>query len=365
MKLTIAINNEEYFFKQIKTDWNHLLRDSRANTIFLTWEWMSTWWTVYGHNYQLYLLTAENSDGQLLGVAPLKISNRKYFFKRKISTLEFIGFGEDVTPEYLDFIIRKDYEKVITKLFLDYILSDNNIDALDLKPFAVDSINISFIKSYMAKKKTFYKISEHSICPVISLPDSWDNFILSKSKNFRKKMKEYSRICDRDLNLKFTQCNSLKELESGMNQLIELHNNRWKGLSQAFKTERYVTFHKLLSELFLKKNWLRLFFLTSETKPIAGIYCFYYNNQYYYYQSGRDLEYSKYRVGLVSINKSIEQAINEGAILFDLLTGDESYKFRWADGVRKSVRIIYWSNSFKNIFSRFFYTVRRLLFKTS
>ena len=34
--------------RALKPAWDALLRESAANTIFLTWEWVTAWWSVYG-----------------------------------------------------------------------------------------------------------------------------------------------------------------------------------------------------------------------------------------------------------------------------------------------------------------------------
>ena len=35
-------------FHSLRASWNHCLSQSDQNTIFLTWEWLFTWWEVYG-----------------------------------------------------------------------------------------------------------------------------------------------------------------------------------------------------------------------------------------------------------------------------------------------------------------------------
>ena len=59
------------------------------------------------------------------------------------------------------------------------------------------------------------------------------------------------------------------------------------------------------------------------------------------------------------MNKVIEEAIKEGAIIFDFLSGDEPYKFRWADSIRKNVRIMCWRNNIKYMLSEVDYTIKR------
>jgi CelD/BcsL family acetyltransferase involved in cellulose biosynthesis len=115
-----------------------------------------------------------------------------------------------------------------------------------------------------------------------------------------------------------------------MMDLERLHHLRWRGRSASFQSDAYRQFHSDIARQFLAEGWLRLFFLLDGEKPIAALYCYAYNGVYYYYQSGRDPGYAKYNVGFVLMNLAIQEAINEGAKLFDMLTGNEMYKYRWA-----------------------------------
>jgi len=345
----------------MESNWNELLKDSHANTIFLTWEWISTWWKVYGDKYKLYIVTVKDSSGRLLAIAPLKIAERKFLQFCKISTLEFIGYGEEITPEHLNFVIRKGYENKIIRALLEYLLKNCSCDAYNFLPISSSISNISHIKSFFNDREAKYQLIESSICPVADLPNNWNQYLAGKSKNFRKKMKEYNRRVKRDLNVKLTKCNFVEELDQCYDQLIKLHHSRWNGLSNAFMSQRYIEFHRSILKIFLSKDWLRLYLLQDRNKPIAGLYCYFYNGQYFYYQSGRYLNYSKYRVGTVLLNKIIKEAINEGATHFDFLTGAESYKFRWANRVRKNYCFRYWRNKNQYLVSKLILKANKLL----
>jgi len=103
-----------------------------------------------------------------------------------------------------------------------------------------------------------------------------------------------------------------------------------------------------------------LFFLKQEDKTLAGIYCFHYNKKYYYYQSGRDTEYSKYRLGVVLLNEVLKEAIREKAGEFDLLTGDEAYKYRWAQYTKETVRLSSLNNGYGKV-AKYFSAIQSLL----
>jgi CelD/BcsL family acetyltransferase involved in cellulose biosynthesis len=242
-----------------------------------------------------------------------------------LNCLEFIGHGADVTSEYLGLIAKKGYEEQFSERALKIINQLNGIDVIDLK--ALQHKDSEIFQPAKWFSKTICKFSK---CPVVELPESWNQYLESKSQNFKKKTKEYYRICDRDLKLKFFRIEKEKDLSRWMDELERLHKLRWKDKSRSFFSSEYKKFHRDIAQQFLVNGWLRLFFLIDGEKTIAALYCFAYNNTYYYYQSGRDPAYEKYHVGFVLINLVIQEAIKEGARVFDFLTGGESYKYRWA-----------------------------------
>ena len=120
-----------------------------------------------------------------------------------------------------------------------------------------------------------------------------------------------------------------------------MHQQRWRGRggSSGLHTPRLVAFHEEFSRLALARGWLRLYTLTVDDHPIASIYGFRYADTFYFYQSGFDPRYGRHSVGLVALGLAIKAALEEGVREFDLLHGDEEYKFRWARRTRELQRL--------------------------
>jgi CelD/BcsL family acetyltransferase involved in cellulose biosynthesis len=60
---------------------------------------------------------------------------------------------------------------------------------------------------------------------------------------------------------------------------------------------------------------------------VACVLAFRYGDRYYVYNSGYDPAYRDLAVGVVCMGRTIAAAIAEGAAIFDLLQGDEPYKY--------------------------------------
>ena len=51
------------------------LLESAADTIFLTWEWVSAWWSAYGKPGELRIFVAFDDHDVLRGIAPVALPN--------------------------------------------------------------------------------------------------------------------------------------------------------------------------------------------------------------------------------------------------------------------------------------------------
>jgi hypothetical protein len=64
-------------FEEMKVDWDALLEKSHVNTnIFLTWEWLSTWWNHFEKGRKPLTLLVEDEQ-KVLAIAPLMLSEYK------------------------------------------------------------------------------------------------------------------------------------------------------------------------------------------------------------------------------------------------------------------------------------------------
>src|SRR5258706_89957 len=93
-------------------EWNDLLQASCADTIFLTWEYISAWLDAVAPRAELHVLTVRNGSGELVGIAP--------FYRRRILLRSVLTYrclcilGDNESPaEYLDLIVRRDQQQQV------------------------------------------------------------------------------------------------------------------------------------------------------------------------------------------------------------------------------------------------------------
>ena len=291
------------------------------------------------------MLAVRAEDDGLVGLAPLRRVRRSAFGLTPWSAISFIGFGGDVTPEYLDFIVRTGLETPVVALMLGHLLADPTIEEIDLQPFASHSNNLPQTLSVLSNAKGAVRHRPGPRCPILELPATLDVFLGSRTKNYKKKIGDTDVRCQRLYQAGVRQSREPDEVRRDLQTLQALHSKRWHSHSRAFRTPEYVAFHALLAQEMLKTGGLRLFALASPTQTMAAVYCFFYEGHYYFYQAGWDPVFAAGRVGLVLMHEVIQEAIREQASTFDFLRGEEPYKDRWATTERRSDQVIYWASS--------------------
>src|SRR5262249_39215254 len=111
MSVRLIHNDRE--FAALEDQWNALLRQSRANTIFLTWHWLYSWWQAYGQaGDRLYILLVERQSRGIIGIVPFYLRTSKRFGIVPVRILRFIGEGSS-DSDYLDVIAPAGEEHAI------------------------------------------------------------------------------------------------------------------------------------------------------------------------------------------------------------------------------------------------------------
>jgi CelD/BcsL family acetyltransferase involved in cellulose biosynthesis len=170
---------------------------------------------------------------------------------------------------------------------------------------------------------------------------SWDAYLGSLGPRHRYNFRRRLRNLEREHTVRLH--NILGEFERGqaLRHLVDLHLRSWKdrGGSDAFHDPRLLAFHDDLSRLALERGWLRLSLLELDGQAAAAFYGFRYGRVFHFYQTGLDPAFSRWSIGLVMLGLTIKSAIEEGASEYDLLHGNESYKFLWSTQARALIRI--------------------------
>ena len=314
-------------FAALRVEWNRLLESSAARCVFLSWEWLYTWWKYFGGGQKLLILTVRR-DEALIAALPLFLDARWPGRWLGVRRAELLATGS-VGSDYLDAIVSGECEQECLDLFRSFLARGRmaiRLAQLGPRPFVERLAAGLEFQNWGRLERSV------NIAPFIRLAGhSWESYLASLGSehryNFRRRLKALNKR-----GYRFERIESEEARSPAFQTLIRLHNLRWSGRggSDAFDAPQLIHFHEEWTQIALARDWLRLFVLVIEGEPAAAFYGIRYGPVFYFYQAGFDPRYAKQSVGLVTMGLAIRSAIEEGAEEFDLLHGDEAYKRHWA-----------------------------------
>jgi len=304
--------------------WEGLLGHTNNKSIYQSYKWISTCWEYFGGD-GLYLLAASQDD-QILGIAPLMVEQMRVKGLPLFRILRFIGSGPS---DYLDFILKKGWERNVLDGFIAYLVKDKQSwDIMWLSELPEDSSTNELLPSILSKYRLEYLSEEQSRCPYIELPPTWGEYERTLSRTTRNNVKMYSKRIARSGMVEHKTIDDRQAIASAMDDFFSLHEGRWRDDERGHdRTETIKSFHHHAA-VKLSDN-LNLYFMLLDNKKIASIYSYDYDSTRYFYWIGWDKDYAHCSPGFIAIANRIEDAIQRGMKGFDFLRGDEPYKYHF------------------------------------
>lgn len=281
----------------------------RAGNLFGTSEWLSAWWRHYGRGH-LALSAARSASGELLAVLPLYVSGR-----RPLRTLRFVGhgIGDQCGP-----VCAPEQDAGAARA-LSELLDSGDFDL--------------FIGHDLPAGGHWPgRLAYATASPVLQLAGlDWERYLASRPKKFRYHIRSFSRKLEDAHEVCFREANEPTDVAGAMAELFQLHEARWNGHSRALagaSRELHVDFAQRAAA----RHWLRLTIMELDGRPVAASYNFRFAGCEYEYQCGRDPAHDQAWVGMLLRCRAIRCAMEDGLSEYRFLRGDESYKYRLADG---------------------------------
>lgn len=332
-------------WQRLEPAWNPLLHDSAADRVTLTWEWLTTWWQVFGAGREPFILVARDGP-EVVGIAPL-LRRTVRRFGLAYRRLEFLASGEDeadeICSEGLDFILRRGREADALKAIIGYLSArPSQWDEMLLCDVPEDAPSISLLREMCAAHGVEWRIVQREFSVHLPLPCDWETFLKGLNPNIRRDIRKDRRLAGAG-DIQWRAIDDTANFEEGFETLARLHRARWeaRGRPGVFASEKFTRFHRLVAPRLLPKGWLRLFVLSLNGEPVAALHVLTYNRVMSWYQSGFDGGHSAVASpGTLALSFAIESAIAEGFTEFDFLKAEAgSYKLRWSRQTRGIVRL--------------------------
>jgi CelD/BcsL family acetyltransferase involved in cellulose biosynthesis len=331
---TVDVLTDVSALAEVEPEWR-ALAESRGNA-FVSPEWYHAWLPHLGPRAQPWVLVLRREDGALQGVIPLVAS-----IGRRPRRLRFAGgrFGDYFHP--VSAIADEDACATVAA----QALRDRHRDwaILVLDKVDVTSSWVDRLRGEPANALLPAVEDHREWLPYIDLSglSSWEEYLATRSKKLRSQLGRELRVLERDHSVRFRRTLEASELEADVESFFDLHERRWTGRGRSTLAHEHV--RAALADFAaaaLAAGWLRLWFLEVDGHPIASWYGWRVGPRYGHYQSGLDPAWSRRSAGLILLGRTIRDAIEDGAIEYDMLGGGEEYKRRFETGRREAKTIV-------------------------
>lgn len=328
MAITVTLTHDNDALAALREAWETLGEQCPTQSIYMTWDWVTTWWKFYGQGAELWLLQARAEDGRLIGLAPLMLVVHRPASLLRWRQLQFIGASSPF--DHLDFLIEPGAGPDVLPLFLERLRAEQDRwDVLLLSALPEYSPTLSLLRTYSIP----WEAGEAECCPAIALPADWETYHSALSKRKRKNIRHTHNVLDGAFPGRWgwERVEDPAELEPTMSTMIRLHQAKWAALGKpgGFADATTVAFHQAISRRLLEQGRLWLYRLCIDGRVAAIEYAYAYRDRVYAFASGVDFSLADYSPGQVLMEVMIREAIRAGMRHYDFLRGDEAYKFFW------------------------------------
>jgi CelD/BcsL family acetyltransferase involved in cellulose biosynthesis len=308
--MTYTVTKES--FDSLATYWTKPTHSLPWNIVFVLPAWLEVWWQAFGTGAELDLAAVREGE-QIIGLAPLKVDGK---------TASFVG-GADVC-DYLDFITAPGREVDFFNVLLDD-LKRRGIERLDLRPVRPDSMVMTKLVDVVKKRGGEVLCQPEDVSFEMDLPVTWEDYLEHLSTKQRHEVRRKLRRLLEAGKIDYRCSKAGEGLAGFMDTFLKLFVVSREDKAD-FMTPQMEAFFRSMADTMASIGLLRTGVLELDTRPVAMILGFDYNDCMYLYNSAFDPQYQALSAGLLSKVLCIKASIEEGKKRFDFLKGNETYK---------------------------------------
>src|SRR5215210_960855 len=236
-QLDTAVLPDTKDFASLQEEWDELYENCPLATPFQSWEWLYSWWEIYGEGrYGLRLITLRDpGSGLLVGLLPLMVRRGRLLLlgdsAKAIRTYWYI-----LTP-YKDVLVREGWEEAVAQAGAWALKEMSGWQVADLQELMPEAAAWELFREWDGPK-TRVPITDY----LLLRASSWEELLTSLSKNLRKTARRTLRQAEQD----GLRCEPAgpEDAERAARTLVDLHRELWRGrrIDPEDLTPRYEAF---------------------------------------------------------------------------------------------------------------------------
>src|SRR5262245_41776088 len=328
---TAVVTNADW--TSLAEEWDRLLDASDQRVYFLRWNWIKLWWETYRpQGGRLYIISCRDSLGELVGLAPFYLRQRRTAGIPHVREIGFLGTGVFVqTSEYLDLIARIGYEDLVARSVVERLMAREDWDSLWLNEIPASSKILPHLQRELGEKA---HVAPCNRSRYIDTTVDWDSFLSSLSKSTRYGVVGKTRKLFELHDCRFRRIETQEDLEPALDSMIRLHQARLqsKGEAGSFVLDGFESLIRRAASMGLAEGRMRVWTLEIDGQIAAARLAFGDNRVVHAFQGGFDPAFAKHSLGTIMVGLCVRDCIEDDSVRkYDFMGGTDRYKDWWTD----------------------------------
>ncbi len=329
-------------FAEVEDQWREMENSSAVPTVFQTFDWLQCWSEFLDRTGNMFILAVYEGDA-VLGIAPLFF---RRFSLKGLPLFRILHIAGAPESDYQSLILRNGREEETLAALVRHIakLRWDIAWFSDLYPETPTDL---LLTGFLRREKFSILKKKHTPCPFIQLPDTFENYRKTLSKNARQNTTKFCNRVERLGSVSYDKISRTEDIPSAMREFMRLHEQQWqtRGQTGALNTPEVRSFHVAVAQRL--ERYLDLRQLKIDEKLVASTYSYDFHGKRGLYLPGLDMEYRYYSLGHVMITYGIRDAIENGMEEYDFMRGDEKYKYHFTKVERYNSALYFSRNKMK------------------
>lgn len=340
--LTVEVVEDPAAFDALRDEWNAAACASLDANVFLTWEWLRTWWRHFGEgrtDAHLHLVVLRDAEG-LVAAAPLYRTERGVGPVR-VAVLQTIAHD---AGDYGGVILVRRPDEAVDALLDHCTARLRNHAAIVLSRLTTDSVLLARLRAAASDPaRTGNLVVAESelpdaVCPFTDVREGYNLTKHLKKHKIRQRMRRLSEKHE----VAF-EYHTGPRLDEGLDRLVAVHQARWDDrqdeMQGLFADADHAEFLLDGIRALDGAGWSRLLTLTADGHTVAADLDFDFAGRVYMFKGAFDPAFGEFSPGQLVTYRVFEDGIERGVEEFDFMRGDHPYKRRWANGDRSLVSV--------------------------
>jgi CelD/BcsL family acetyltransferase involved in cellulose biosynthesis len=303
--------------------WSSLLAHSRADALFLSWDWLTLWWHCFaGELAAVPEILAFYRGSDLVGVAPLY---RRRVVRRRVfpaTSVQLIGVSwrdpEHVLSEYLDIVATTAETDTVRRACARVLLGERTWTEWVIGFTAASRQWCDVFAPTEPGQNRYVRDVDPFVSYQADLSRGFDGYLRSLGQSTRRSVWNLRRRLARQGSVSF-ELLAPEEIDSGFGDLNRLHQLRWR---QPAFAGRGLEFHTRLARRLASRGELAMSRLRVAGQVVSVLYDLRKGGRQYNISMGFDPGFdSRVSLGLLHLGYAMEAAAERQVATYDFLAG--------------------------------------------